>query len=167
MTTDFKNLALQAKAAFEARAAKAARHTADEKEVRSKVLSDAVNKLKSKILPALERAKAEFQETGVEARISTDFDVENNSSKFPNVVFQCFGPTRVDGYQFPTLPAFFESDGQTFSVGVGKLGSDRSAKRTLGISPPAEIEALVEQAAREVIESYYTELAKPRSTGTP
>jgi hypothetical protein len=167
MSIDFKNLASQAKAAFDARTMTAAKKIADEKEVRSKVLNDAVHKLRSKILPTLEMAKAEFQHTGVEARISNDFDVESNSTKFPSIIFQCFGPARADGYQFPTLPAFFESDGKTFSVGLGKLSSDRTAKRSLGTSPPSDIDALVEQAAREVIESYYIELAKPRSTGTP
>jgi hypothetical protein len=155
---DFKDLAERAKANHEARVAERTRKTAEERELRKQRAEAAINQLSTEVIPALEKARAQFGHSGVHSHIQNDFDVLNYIGKLPSVLFQFVRSEGETGDR--GLPVFFESDGETIEAGIGEHCFSHHSERSLGKAPPMNLDLLITNAVKEAIESYYKELER-------
>ncbi len=64
--TDFKDMAAQAKAAYEARVAERAQKSAMENEAKARRAQASADHLRAEVLPILETAKNQFRDVGVD-----------------------------------------------------------------------------------------------------
>lgn len=112
----------------------------------------------------LNEAVTAIRGTGVEVRIVNRLKHGDYLDK-PSIKFQLLGPLRAsDGWRYESKPAFFESDGETITVGRGNFGAVNRPDTAVGTAPPEKLAQLVEKAIEGVLSDYYSDLREHSMT---
>jgi len=169
MPADFKSIISSVKQAHEEFFAPPEDPVSEEQAARAKMIAEGVALLKKRVAPLLENARAAFAAEDVHSEIVDDFEPAPRFNLQPSLTFKCIGPERSNKHggisQPHSIPIFFRSDGQTFSIGLGSYdGSNAADNETEGV-PIDQVEEAVGEAIKLVATSYYESLGKLRQSG--
>jgi hypothetical protein len=161
---NFKEIASRMRAEYEARVEEADRKVEAERDAKDAFKKAAVAHLQKEVMPLLGQAKIDFAESGIACEIDQEPDTRGGSSY--HFVFRLLSPARsIDGHRVKMPPVFLDSDGAKINVGIGEDALDRTPKRTLGSSPPQDVETLVTAAMEETLKFYFEKVEYLRRSG--